>query len=473
MTTLRTYVTRAFLSTFLLTVIVLTFIISIGGLFRITDLLARGIAAGPILRVFFSGLPNGLIYAVPVGTLTAALLVFGRLSGDCEVTAMRACGISMMRVAAWFFPFALLASLVCLYANSELLPLQHYERWRATSELRADAALSIIEVGRTVTLRDDLRLFVGAIREDGVLENIRIFDQREGGRLREIKAERGVLEDDSESGAVYLAMDRVTIDPFQFDSPGAAYSENWRVALAQRSGQVYWQRDKDRNFFDLYVLPRLLELEAAGLEQAARLREQVEHLRQEAAAEAQLIREQAQLAYDSVMDEVQQLRDRASEIQAPDTAVALRKLVDEATVMAEADLVQAEEAAVEKESAPGRIIGVLNQQIRHLETMASADSPERLRARAMDMRILLNQRVLISFSPMLFLFFGIPMGIRPHRRETSIGIASSLVAIFLFYIVLMVFGELKGYPQFRPDLLVWLPGLILLFADVVLLRRLR
>jgi lipopolysaccharide export LptBFGC system permease protein LptF len=472
MTTLRTYVTRAFLTTFIATVLVLTFIISIGGLFRITDLLARGVSAGPILRVFLSGLPNGMIYAIPVGTLTAALLVFGRLSGDCEVTAMRACGISIVRVASWFFPFSLLASLACMYANSEWIPLQHYERWRATSELRADAALSLVEVGRTVTLSDDLRIFVGAIREDGTMEQIRIFDQRDGGRLREIKAERGVLEDAPEGNVVFLAMERVTIDPFQFDSPGAAYSERWRVELAQRSGQVYMQRDKHRNFHDLFVMSRLLTMQADNLEHAALLRERVALLRMEAEAEAASIREQARQAFEGNMEEVERWQQRAAEIRAADTAENLRTVAERAAAEAQAALQLAEEQAAAREAEPARMVRVLDRQARFYERSVS-ESAERLRERAMDMRIILNQRLLISFSPMLFLYFGIPMGIRPHRRESSVGIAASLVAMFLFYIVLTLFGELKAQPQLRPDLLVWIPGVIVLCLDVILLRRMR
>ena len=472
MKTLRTYVSRSFYTTFLATVAVLTFIISIGGLFKITDLLAKGIAAGPILQVFLSGLPNGMVYAIPVGTLTAALLVFGRLSGDCEITAMRACGISIMRVATWLLPFSLAASLVCLYVNSELVPLQHYIRWRATTELRADSALSLLEVGRTVSLSDALRVFVGAIEEDGTLEQIRIFDQREAGRLREIKADRGVLEDDFEAGAVWLVLENVTIDPFQFDSPGAAYSERWRVQLAHSASQVYVRRDKHQNFHDLFVSAHALELEAERLAEARWLLDRAHVLRQEAyiAAESQRV-----LAWEEerrARAAASELRSRATAMQARDTARALRERADQMEAEGAAAMGQAEASALSIEQAVLPMVRLLERQSRLLERV-SGESEERLRERAMDMRIVLNQRFLLSFSPMLFLFFGIPMGIRPHRRETSVGIASSLIVMFLFYIVLTLFGEFKGHPQLRPDLLVWIPGFLLMCADVVLLRRMR
>jgi lipopolysaccharide export LptBFGC system permease protein LptF len=472
MKTLRIYIARSFFTTFLVTVAVLTFIISIGGLFKITDLLAKGIAAGPILRVFLSGLPDGMVYAIPVGTLTAALLVFGRLSGDNEVTAMRACGISISRVASWLFPFALAAVLVCLYVNSELVPFQHYVRWKATSELRADAALSILEIGRTVELGEDLRVFVGGIRPDGTLEQIRIFDQRDAGRMREIKADLGQLADDSESGAVVLSLEKVTIDPFQFDSPGAAYSERWQVSLAQGARQVYVQRDKHRTFHDLYVMARALELEVDNLREADWLRMRARQILHTAHMEAEGFRLRAWTLREQAKDAVEQMQESASAIRAQDTSGELlrRAAQLEQEVLQEAARLDQEALAREQGVTP--MARLLQRHARDLER-SSGESEARLLARVMDMRVVLNQRILLSLTPILFLYFGIPMGIRPHRKETSVGIAASLFFMFAFYIVLSLIGEFKGHPHLRPDLLVWIPGVMVLLADIVLLRRLR
>jgi len=474
MNILRLYISRSFYKTFFATVTVLTFIISIGGLFRITDLLARGIEPGPVLQVFLSGLPNGMIYAIPVSSLTAALLVFGRLSGDSEVTAMRACGISMVRVASWLFPFSLVASLLCVYLNSEMIPLQYYLRWRATSELRADSALSLLEVGRTVSLRDDLRLFVGAIQDDGTLKHIRIFDQRDPGGLREIKADRGVVSTDPETGTVYLALERVTIDPFQFDSPGAAYSERWKMQLAQDRRETYVQRDKHRNFHDLFVLSRELELQANRMEESDLLIQRARRLQQESYVEAETLRREAWYVQQRALEEANELRERAAEKEASGDphAASLMGQADQVESEANAALERAEAAALAIERDAGAMVSLLlRQSLRMLEGIGEPE--ERLRERALDMRIILHQRVLLSFSPMLFLFFGIPMGIRPHRHETSVGIAASLVVMFAFYIVLTLFGEFKGHPQLRPDQLVWIPGVVMFLVDLVLLRRMR
>lgn len=463
MKTLRGYVNKSFYVTFVATVAVLTFIISIGGLFKITDLLARGIEAGPVLRVFLSELPTGLAYAVPVSALTAALLVFGRLSADHEVTAMRACGISIGRVGLWLLPFGVVASLLCVYVNSELLPLKHFVRWQATSELKADAAIELLEVGRTVVVDEGLRVYVGGRDPEGGLEDIRIFDQRDPEGAREIKAERGRLADAQSRTNLALILEQVTIDPFAFDSPGAAYSERWRVQLATREKRPYHPRDKDQSFSGLYLSARLLELEASRLDSAAWMMGRANEARQAAYLEAEDLR----LGVVTLQEQIEEYRG------AMDAVAADRREIAEAQVAAlrrEVDEVLAR--ALQIEAAAGELARVKEREAKELRG-TSVDSPERLRRRAMEMRIELNQRLLMSLSVLLFLYFGIPMGIRPHRRESSIGIAMSLGMVFCFYILMTLMEELADQAALRPDLLTWVPGGGVLVADVVLFWRQR
>ena len=94
------YMTLSFLTTFLMTLFVFTFVMSIGIVFKVTDLLALGVSWKPILRILMSGLPTAMSFSIPISVLTACLLLFGRLSADGEITAMRACGIGLRQVIA-------------------------------------------------------------------------------------------------------------------------------------------------------------------------------------------------------------------------------------------------------------------------------------------------------------------------------------------------------------------------------------
>lgn len=402
MKTLKNYITTAFMATFLATLAVFTFVLSIGGLFKLTDLVTRGVPAGPIFRVFLSGLPSALGFAIPISAITATLLVFGRLSADSEITAMRACGISLWQVARWMLPVAALLVFACLYINSELVPRSHYARRTATALLGVINPVDLIEEGRTIRDFDGLSLYVERKRGNA-LEQIRIFDQREKGYTREIKAERGEVSAPTNSNDIVLLLEQVTIDPFSFDSPGKADAARWTIRINDaRRGAVYRRRDKDMSLVELY-------------------------------AGAQTVREEARML---------------------DLRVAV---LDE-----EAEALNAMRTNKVVALPPSKDPTIIAIEERSME----------LRVRAMKMMVEYHKRLALSCACFAFVFLGIPLGVRSHRKESSLGIAMSLLAVFVFYMFILLAEQLADYPQFRPDLLNWIPIALALLCGIVMIRRL-
>ena len=58
-----------------------------------------------------------------------------------------------------------------------------------------------------------------------------------------------------------------------------------------------------------------------------------------------------------------------------------------------------------------------------------------------------------------------------HRRETSANLGLALVLVLGFYLLTVVVKWLDRRPEFRPDLLLWLPNVLFIGLGVWLFTR--
>ena len=70
-----------------------------------------------------------------------------------------------------------------------------------------------------------------------------------------------------------------------------------------------------------------------------------------------------------------------------------------------------------------------------------------------------NKRLALALSCFSFALLGIPLGIRAHRKESSVGIGLSLALLFVYYLFIIVADSLLDRPAWRPDLIPWIPVL--------------
>ncbi|HZT28237.1 MAG TPA: LptF/LptG family permease [Bryobacteraceae bacterium] len=135
---LNRYVFREILTSALLGTLLATAVIFLQGVGSIFEVLVRSSAKPEtILYLFLLSVPPLLPLTIPFGVLVGILIGLGRMSGDGEITAMRAAGVSSRTVITPVLFFAMLATAVAGAASLRLTPLAMRERVRVINKLEA------------------------------------------------------------------------------------------------------------------------------------------------------------------------------------------------------------------------------------------------------------------------------------------------------------------------------------------------
>ena len=161
MKTLHKYLVGQVLATMLLTVAVFVFVMMLMNVLKdVLPLLFSGhLPLALVLKAVGLLVPFACVYALPMGFITATLLVFGRFSADHELTAARAGGVSLLALISPVLLLSLLCCALSAWFNLDLGPRSRVMFKNLQSEMVASFATSQIPAGQFVHEIPGLILF--------------------------------------------------------------------------------------------------------------------------------------------------------------------------------------------------------------------------------------------------------------------------------------------------------------------------
>jgi lipopolysaccharide export system permease protein len=401
MKTLHIYLLRQALSTLAMTVCVFAFILLLGNILReiLALLVNRQASLFLILKAIALLMPWIMAYVLPFAMLTAMLLLFGRLSADNELTAIKASGISLLSLIAPLLIFAVLVSGVCAWFNLQITPQARVAYKRIVTNLGVQNLDSLITEERIVDELPGIVLYVRRKKGD-LLEDVYIYQREKADTTSDIvsrtRAAQARVKWDR-------AGNKVTFDLVD----GITEQLRWlEVPMFEAAPAI-----PATNFLSTNVLQSLTNVASGKPIGVSRFPEW---------HQGQFGGTQIQIALTN-LDRVE----RSAKITDM-TFWELRR-----------------ELAKRKQQGIG-VTPILVQ---------------------------MHRQIAFSFASFAFTLVAIPLGIQAHRRETSIGMAISLVLVFIYYSFLILSEALQMRERLHPQFIVWIPNLIFQTLGAILLWR--
>lgn len=192
MRTLHRYIVVDYLVMFCTTLLIITFVMSMAAVVRAVDYAARGASLALFGELFMVVLPYMLSFAIPVSTLTACLILFGRLSFDGELTAMRASGMSLWNIVAPIVIVSVLLSAFCVYLNSYVAPRSKDGKRNILQRIGAEDPMNLLVPGEFIRDFPGMMIYIGD-RQGAAVRDVIVYKIDAKGLSANLEARDGML----------------------------------------------------------------------------------------------------------------------------------------------------------------------------------------------------------------------------------------------------------------------------------------
>ncbi|MBI4978690.1 MAG: LptF/LptG family permease [Spirochaetes bacterium] len=157
----------------------------------IRQVVERGAPFTQALELFLYMMPFNLAITLPMGVLMGSLMAYGRLSGDSEIVAMKASGLSIVSIYKPIAIFGVVFFAFMLFFNDVILPEGNY-RYRAMFYYVLNMKPSVaVEERRFMALPDTTQRISASKISGNIMSNVTIYDESSPTKRVVITATKG------------------------------------------------------------------------------------------------------------------------------------------------------------------------------------------------------------------------------------------------------------------------------------------
>ncbi len=215
------YVGKNIFVTMLIGVIVLSVVLVLGQLLQelLDKLINQNVPLNVVVAFMAFVLPFSLTFSIPWGLLTAVLLVYGRMSADNELIALKSSGVSIPRICVPVFGLALVMTGLCFWINADVAPRAAKKMAASLFEVATNNPIALFSADEVVDQFPDRRVYVGA-KKGNTLLNLTIFEiAKDATPTKVIYAKRGVLVPDPANQRLLLKFFDARFEQRDSDDP--------------------------------------------------------------------------------------------------------------------------------------------------------------------------------------------------------------------------------------------------------------
>lgn len=201
---MQRYILGELLRVFLLLVVVLTVMLVFVGLVR--EASDRGLGGEQILKIMPFVVPSMLPFTIPATLLLAVTIVYGRMAGDLEVTAIKAAGVNPLRLLVPAYALGLILAVTSFGLTNYATPWAVESMERIVAQAIEDIFLDLLKAQHQISRPEKgYSITVEAVRNRELI-NPTFRYRREDHRQVTVNADRAKISFDLEKKEVLVRL---------------------------------------------------------------------------------------------------------------------------------------------------------------------------------------------------------------------------------------------------------------------------